>query len=979
MSTLEHLLRKATLKLESRGPGSGGVIEGTGFLVAPGIVATCAHVLADRREELPSTVAARTDTGRELLLEAVPEWYLREQAGGLDLAFLRAPSDTGPHVLLSGVVEAGESVWTWGHPAGRFRAGQSALFTAQGPSRLRAVDADGRPLGEEWQPERVFGTPVGGGYSGSAVLSRRTGAVCGMLFSHKAGSAHMVSAADILSALAQIAPAKSGPVPNKVWLEQLDDEQIRIGGWPYPGPRLRAYLDAAILMAREHPYPGMVPGTRPPPLTTVHLRQQAETATTTTQDGADASSRQHRDAPAKVSAHQVLDQDGNAVVIAGPGGGKSTFLRTGLIAMAERWRTEQSGRSIPVLVPAADLAPPRPLHEALADSVAKGLSTAAPAHDWSSHMFKTEPLRGVSWLVMVDGLDEITDPAVRRDLITKLENASARPGSPYRFIVATRPLPPTELPETSSGDWPRRHALLPFTTEGLGQFAKQWFTALNLPDPAHRAQQFVGELRRRRLEGLARTPLMATLLCQLYSTHPHRPLPDSRGQIYQDFVNLLYLRQRAAGLRAQTRTSLQEYGDEVLAAAERTLQQLQNLIAELADSQYEGSMTPALDLIASAPAAARPERVPEAEWRMFLEECLRSSGLMTASAGEPVFLHRTLLEYLAARHATHNRRFRALLYRLVLYEPGSRNIAELYFRGLGDVHWRPPPKDADSYVGFLIDLGRDDTKNLPRFLKHMATKGGIEGCAFLVRQVQLGTYLPEPITQAAADTLSELACDPRLRDRDRVWSAAAMAELGDARAVDLLASLALEEHLNRKCRVDAALELASLDRQRGLQLVALLALFPEVDLADRIRAFAAKAVAELGDERAVGLLASLAQDAYFASRVGVEAAQQVARLDRQRGIELLSLLTLDADLEGGRRVAAAKAVAELGDERASDLLASLAQDADLNGWRRIAAAETLAKLGDERAADLLRLLSGEKPVEWLIRKTLTALFGSSHN
>jgi hypothetical protein len=65
VSALEDLLRGATLALEARPPGSKAVIEGTGFLVAPGIVATCAHVLAEHRRELPGTVAARTATGGE--------------------------------------------------------------------------------------------------------------------------------------------------------------------------------------------------------------------------------------------------------------------------------------------------------------------------------------------------------------------------------------------------------------------------------------------------------------------------------------------------------------------------------------------------------------------------------------------------------------------------------------------------------------------------------------------------------------------------------------------------------------------------------------------------------------------------------------------------------------------------------------------------------------------------------------------------
>ena len=293
----------------------------------------------------------------------------------------------------------------------------------------------------------MFGTPVRGGYSGSAVLSRRSGAVCGMLcLSDRAGSAHLVSAKDILAALPQIAQVQSDPARNSRWLAELDDDQIRIGGWPYPGPRLRAYLDAAILAAREHPYPGLVPGTRPPPLTTVHVRQQARPATPPrTENGAGASPpAEHAGTPGPASAQEILDHGEDAVVIAGPGGGKSTLLRTGLITLAGRWRAGQGGRWVPVLVPAVDLAPPRKMHEAIAASVEKSLNAADPATDWPPRFFAAEPLRGVRWLVLVDGLDELLDPDARRRLITKLTNASDRPGSPYRFVATTRPLLPPQ-------------------------------------------------------------------------------------------------------------------------------------------------------------------------------------------------------------------------------------------------------------------------------------------------------------------------------------------------------------------------------------------------------------------------------------------------------------------------------------------------------------------------------------------------------
>ncbi|MVO90254.1 hypothetical protein GPA10_37265 [Streptomyces sp. p1417] len=971
MTRLEDLLHEATLELESRVRGGGGVIEGTGFLVAPGIVATCAHVLADRREELPGTVEARTATGRELVLETAPEWYLRERAGGLDLAFLRAPLDAGPHVLLSGVVQTGETMCTWGHPAGRFRAGQSALFTAQGASRLRAVDAGGRPLGDEWQPERVFGTPVGGGYSGSAVLSRRTGAVCGMLYSHKAGSAHLVSAADILTALPQVTQVQSDPACNTRWLGQLDDEQMWIGGWSYPGPRLRAYLDAAILVAREHPYPGVVPGTRPPPLTAVHLRQHAR------QTHADAGSSAGLPADAfdalTVPAEDILEREEDALVIAGPGGGKSTLLRTGLVSLAERWRTDHTSRLVPVCLSATALAAPGSLHEAIAHEVKRDLSTAAPAPDWPPQFFNTEPLRGVRWLVMVDGLDQITDPEARRNLVTKLKNASARPGSPYRFIATTRPLSLSEqqsaqLTKRESEGWPeRRYELLPFTAEDLNRFAQQWFTALELPDPGRTASDFSSELQRRHLEGPARTPLMATVLCQLYSMDPERVLPASRGQIYKHFMDLLYRRQRSAGLRAQTRTTLQECGQEALDAADQMLTQLQNMIAFLAAERRLGNTTPTLDLIASQPDAARPECVPEAEWTMFLAESLRSSGLLTVREGEAAFLHPTLEEYLAACHTTRNGPARAqaheVLNRLTKYSSGER-IRPFAPEQWAHRRWGTKPEDSDSFVGFLLDLSYAETTDALQVEEGLLTLAmqGLEGAEFVVRQARLGTRIPGHVANAVTDTLTKLASNRWLARFQRMDAATELAWFDHQRATDLLTRLACEHDLNFQDRIEVAERLFELDQERGTDLLARLARQPGLA---RQTGLGAPGFATRGLARKLG------------NPHGAEcimAALGVAKLDHERSADLLAFLARERGLGGEERKLAAEILTELDQERGAEL----ARDGGYGLPERRHAAETLIKLDQERGVELLDLLAHDDSLDGLQVWAALALFELDH-
>jgi hypothetical protein len=265
------LLKRATVMLTA--PAGGPKSLGTGFVIAPGIVATCAHFLATSRDELPPRVEgllAGVEDGA-LVLETDPAWYFRTGADGVDVALLRIVS--GGHglraaapVLLSPVLTIGDGLWTYGHPA-KARAGQAATFDYQGDTR--------KDVGGTLELPRGYGVPVGPGYSGSAVVNTRTGAVCGMLVtSDSAGSAHMIPVAELLSRCPQ-ARRHDTVAAHRTWLAGLSDAQLTAGGWLYPGARLRAYLHAAAAVAADHPYFGVASVIGPPPLSQVYVRSDA--------------------------------------------------------------------------------------------------------------------------------------------------------------------------------------------------------------------------------------------------------------------------------------------------------------------------------------------------------------------------------------------------------------------------------------------------------------------------------------------------------------------------------------------------------------------------------------------------------------------------------------------------------------------------------------------------------------------------------
>lgn len=97
------------------------------------------------------------------------------------------------------------------------------------------------------------------------------------------------------------------------------------------------------------------------------------------------------------------------------------------------------------MVSAAALTTTDPLPTALAKAVTGDLRQVGLLDALTADFFRHHPRAGVSWLVLVDGLDEISDTDTRSAVLTMLAGAAAAGRGLYRFVVATRPLPAEEL------------------------------------------------------------------------------------------------------------------------------------------------------------------------------------------------------------------------------------------------------------------------------------------------------------------------------------------------------------------------------------------------------------------------------------------------------------------------------------------------------------------------------------------------------
>jgi HEAT repeat protein len=941
----QELLRAATVALEIPGQAVGHPIRATGFFVAPGIVATCAHALSDTRATLPGQVVGYLMDGQPITLETVPEWYLRAEPGGLDLALLRAVDGPEiPHVLLSGLLALRDPMWAYGHPAGQFRAGQSAGFRYQGPSRLR-------PAGGQWEPHRLTGTPVAGGYSGSPVLNLRTGAVCGMLCtSDGAGSAHMVTADDIIAGSLLVREAQTVPTVNAGWLSALSDEQLAEGGWLYPGPRLRAYLDAAVRAAEDHPYPGVVPGVTPPPLTAVYVRQQAETLPVEGDGSPEQTAADLKNRPAE----DILGREEDCVLIGGPGAGKSSLLRTALITLARRWQRGEPGTEVPVHVLASDLIPPRPIPDLIAASVTASLSAVGILKSWPPEFFGDSPLRGVRWLVLVDGLDEVLDPVARRRVLDKIAGAGrAEARAPYRFIVATRPLASSEFP--SQDAWPApRYELQLFAAGQLTEFAERWFTELRLTRPDQTARDFLAALDRAGLTDPARTPLMATMLCQLFAANPDGALPAGRAGAYREFVDLLRQRQyedNASGVYAQMHTLLGPYGPAATGPAGEVLVTALDLIARLALHRQERREGLAVDLLARWTRDNQPRHVPEKRWRAFLRETLRSSGLLTQRADDFQFIHQTVSEFLAAQCVTADADRTAAAYAALF---GSWK-SDTWVVSSWD-EWVPPSWD-ESYSRFLV-AAWPDRSSLVEALCRLAKAGGLLGCGFIA-SLMADSALPDPaIAVQAAATLAIMAGDTAVPFSARRAACEILARLHDPRGANLLADLAVDRTVSPASRRQAAESLARLGDSRGADLLAVLA--GPTEPGTVARRWAAESLARLGDPRGGDQLLNIAADSAVPDIERAEAVHALIRLEDGRRAGQLAGLVANGLLnnESGRREVILT-LARLADLRYADMMAALAADSAIIVEERLEVARVLTRSGDHRGVDLLAALAGD--------------------
>jgi hypothetical protein len=215
-SIADDLLPACTVRVDI-----GGVPQGSGFFVAPGVVVTCAHVIEP--DQLSSnanstiTVVDRqgiqfSATGRELAPKTAE-----------DIAILKI-ADAGDHacVLLDTVAASSrDPIHVYGYPANR-PEGESTTFESEGSAG-----------GDESRWLKLKGGQAQLGMSGSPVLNVRTGGVCGVLRKTRNEAIDLGGYATPVTALLQLDPTLKRDNEQfhkraKAWFSLLEPDQQRL-------------------------------------------------------------------------------------------------------------------------------------------------------------------------------------------------------------------------------------------------------------------------------------------------------------------------------------------------------------------------------------------------------------------------------------------------------------------------------------------------------------------------------------------------------------------------------------------------------------------------------------------------------------------------------------------------------------------------------------------------------------------------------
>ncbi len=262
-------------------------------------------------------------------------------------------------------------------------------------------------------------------------------------------------------------------------------------------------------------------------------------------------------------------------------------------------------------------------------------------------------------LLLLDALDEVTDPGAYERVLAQLNRLRHAYGEGNQILVTSRPagygyrlegVPALEVQ--------------PFQTPQVAAFVRHWFA--DIADPGERARRVEGLstalAHSPRVQALAASPLLLALIALLYEAD--WGLPERRAEVYDEAVALLTEKWKA---RKDKANPPRFSGPELRCA-----------MRGLARRAHEAGLRvfnrgQILALLGSALDECRISAAPED----LLDAAMADTGLLRRKSRTTYdFVHLTFQEYLAAEALVHRGEEAALLARAG--DPWWREVTRLY-------------------------------------------------------------------------------------------------------------------------------------------------------------------------------------------------------------------------------------------------------------------------------------------------------------
>ncbi len=441
------------------------------------------------------------------------------------------------------------------------------------------------------------------------------------------------------------------------------------------------------------------------------------------------------------------------LVIGDPGAGKTTLLKYYALCALDPKRSQRLGFTSQVNVFYM------PLRELLRNE--KGHYNSLPANLslWYERYHKTldaqvfdDWLQNGTSLVLLDGLDEISNTAERIEVCKWIDNAWCAFSKVY-FVVTSRATGYRKDENIELESDYERADVLDFTEEQQERFLTNWFSAAFLKEPREkgvnnkewkrlqrakadeRTNKIVAHLKEKKNKGLrqlAAVPMILQIMAILWKEQDY--MPESRVKLYDAALNfMLEFKDKRRGIMPlfkKTRNGIipvisAESSRRVLAPVSYWMQAILHS-DKSGKAEMQTKMQVSLDTMNNSPSVEE-----------FCDYLVGRAGVLVAYGNDYLFRHKTFREYLASVELVKN----------VLRSPKDLDTVITAF---GEDWWDEPIK-------FFIAQG--DAEIFDLFMEKLFSSPQSDELA-QERQVLLQTIIEEA-PQKKVDALCQKLLDPK--------------------------------------------------------------------------------------------------------------------------------------------------------------------------------------------------------------------------